>query len=164
MPHYTDLDAATGLAFLPKVWNLVIKPATSDAFFPEPWENQHVRDCAVFAQHGTDLEVLFCGEPSAVEPLLDGAIAKWAWLYGAYNQIQVCQMRAEGYLSRVVLPERILWAKRALLEQVRSKRKANGDTRPMTEPETLRRVTMIARHPVYRFAPMKYACAVYNRG
>jgi hypothetical protein len=98
---YTDMSVPEGRKFLPKIRNLFFKPLADENFFVEPWSNRELGDCAEFrlgaGKNGSD-EVLFFVSDTGLISFLKEAKGE-LYLFGAYNQINVCQMRARGTVT-----------------------------------------------------------------
>ena len=92
---YRELSAVEGARYLPCIWNLFFQPLTEPDFFVGPWKNLELRDCAEFQGE----EVLFFVADEKLVAFLDEA-REGVYLFGAYNQITVCQMRARGTVVR----------------------------------------------------------------
>lgn len=165
MTGYTVLNPEKGEGYMPKVWNLFFKPIAETDYFVEPWGNLLVRDCSEF-RDGKDgsMELVFCGASETIETLLDDKAEADAMVYGAYNQVNVCQMRALGTVFRITSAEELESIKNLLRERVKSKKKMNGSSIPMTNREVAERLAVIDGQPPYRFVPREYAYMTYERG
>lgn len=101
MSRYTHLSVAEGRKYLPNVWNIFFKPLTDGNFFVEPWENCELRDCAEF-QLGTGKdqldEIFFFVADEKLISFLKETVGE-LYLFGAYNQVSVCQMRVRGAVT-----------------------------------------------------------------
>jgi hypothetical protein len=165
MSRYKELSVAVGEIYLPNIWNIFVKQPEETEYFVEIWENKALRECCQI-QHGADVTfcLVFCGHIPEAEALLSGRREAKAMLYGAYNQIDVCQMRASGTISHVYDPDEIVDIKDRLRRQVHQRRKSDGSTAPMNDEEVAERLKIIASQPMYRFVPESYAYAGYERG
>lgn len=161
---YADLTAAEGRRHLPRVWNLFFKPLTEQDFFVEPWERCGLGDCAEFrmgnGENGSDEVLFFVTDPELIRFLLQ--TTEELYLFGAYNQVTVCQMRARGTVVQVTAhPE---------IEKIRASRHAAIELsfgRPTNGPqkkEAEERYALLNHGTLFRFRINSYAYDTYERG
>src|SRR3989344_2048547 len=125
---YTTLTPEDGEYYLPKVWNIAFISLTDENHFPEFWHDQLLRECSLFEDAGSGKMKLFvCGEQSSIKDLLGDKMKAEVFLFGAYNQVNVCQMRARGVISRVSSTAESERVRGLLRSQVRCRRKADGN-------------------------------------
>jgi hypothetical protein len=161
---YNNLEASEGVKYLPKVWNLCFKPLAEDNYFVEPWKNQAFRDCAEFRLDisvSPTMEILFfVTDPELLEFLKRES--EHLLLYGAYNQITVCQMRAKGFVTREVdHPE-----KDRIREdlRVRISSRISGSISHLSEKAAEERYAILDKGSFFCFRPEEYAYSIYDRG
>lgn len=163
---YSMLGREAGESYLRHIRNMVFRPRSDETFFVEPWEHRDRRDCALFRnqeKEGT-LEIVFATTDVELIALLDGAPTE-LHLYGAYNQITVCQMRALGW----VLPhpptgidtERL---RELILSKLVGTSKDDPPQERLYAGDIEDRVGVVRTGRIFTFVPHSYAYAVYERG
>lgn len=99
--EYIDLTFEEGRRYLPHIQNLFFKPLTEGDFYVEPWRNRELRDCAEVrsgvSEEEPDEVWLFTADPQLIA--FFKATTEQLYMFGAYNQINVCQMRARGTVT-----------------------------------------------------------------
>jgi hypothetical protein len=164
MPVYQDLTIGEGREFLPKVQNLFFMPLREENFFVEPWSNRELRDCAEF-RLGTGTngahEILFFVADEAMINFLESSPGE-LYLFGAYNQVHVCQMRARG---KVTLQEEHPETE-AIKERLQAAIAQRIDTSisKLHKSEAEERYRILACGRLFRFDTISYAYASYMRG
>jgi hypothetical protein len=102
MVRYESLNYTDGAYYLLKIESVFFKPLQEDSFFVEPWDNHELRKSATFRSSskskGGGLEIVFDTDDQEVTRLLSGS--QEVYLYGAYNYVAVCQMRAKCSVDR----------------------------------------------------------------
>ena len=164
MSSYKELKFADGTEFIQHVQNFFFKPIGEEEFFVEPWENRELADCAEFRFSQTTgllTEILFfvCDE-ELVRFLL--CTREQLYLFGAYNQVDVCQMRSLGIVtSEESHPEAY-----ALRERLRAKilKKIIAPAIRLNEEEAQVRFDLLEKGKLFSFHPVNYAYAMYERG
>ena len=164
MPKYTDMSAAEGRKCLPNVWNLFLKPLTEENFSVEPWENRELRDCAEFrlgaGKDPVDEIFFFVADERLISFLKE--TAGELYLFGAYNQINVCQMRVRGaFTCEEGHPEAEQMRKR-LLDAVELRVGAGGHK--LDEKKVKERRAILESGLLFRFQISSYAYSLYERG
>lgn len=163
MSRYEVLTIAKGAKYMPKVWNFFFESIDNGEFFVTPWAKKatEVADCAEFRLSGSTPEILFF--------VLDEELARFLsstheqlYLFGAYNQVNVCQMRAKGTVTlEEAHPET-----EAIRERLRSKISARvgACVSKLSEQEAEKRFEILDRGKLFCFYPIEYAYAMYERG
>jgi hypothetical protein len=136
---------------------LFFQPLTEPDFFVEPWKNLELRDCAEF-QGG---EVLFFVADEKLVAFLDAA-KEGAYLFGAYNQITVCQMRARGTVLRGEVGSATEQLRNRL--RVAIERRVDAEVDKLSGDEARARIAILEHGTPFRFRPTAYAYEVYTRG
>ena len=154
---YTELEAAKGRKSLEHIWNLFFKPLTEPDFFVEPWENCELGDCAAF----TGDEVWFCTNDAELVAQLEAAKEE-LYLFGAYNQVNVCQMRARGTVTRVSEDSKTKQIKSRLRAAIT--RRVGKMVEGLKEDEAQARRAIIDSGAVFCFRATAYAYDTYERG
>lgn len=162
MSRYKALDMHDGQKYFSCIWNLFLQPLSNDNYFVEPWANVALRECATFEMGGGHLSMILClSEESVLEHF--AITPTEIYIYGAYNQIQVCQMRARGDVS-IELPFAESKQHRAtLLAALEQKMLASDIGRPSLK-EMREALALAKGGRFFRFTPTKYALAGYERG
>lgn len=156
------------LVCFPNIQNIFFKPLSEPDYFVEPWENREVRDCSIFRRTTTDgsekLELFFCtGGPKLLESLQNGE--NEMFLYGAYNQVTVCQMRVKGVVKPVHNHRDRMDIRRLLGLKIHG-----GQTddplkdNDLNEDELRARLLTLAVCDLFHFEPQEYAWSSYERG
>ena len=162
MQPYKKLTRREGPQYLSNIWNLFFKPLTEENFFAEPWENRPLRDCSLFrlTPEGQQ-ELVFCtADPALVEFL---SASSGVFLYGAYNQVTVCQMRSKGTIQLVEGSD-ANEAKEAVRNRLQGESNNDELDFPLTESEVQERIRIVGEGVVFRFLPRQYAYKLYERG
>lgn len=162
--QYHDMTEDQGREFLPKIENIFLKPLKEDWFFVEPWNNRELRDCAEFrlgpGREGPDEVLLFVSEAATVSFLAE--TTGDLYLYGAYGQISVCQMRALGTVrSAHAHPERD-WIRTRLLGGIRERVRSCIDR--LTPEDVALREQILESGTLFSFHIKRCAYHVYDRG
>ena len=163
MKRYNHIGFAEATCLMQNVWNFCFKPLTEDNFFVEPWKNQELSDCAEFQPAQTEAEsskIFFFAGPELLILLTDTPESKY--LYGAYNQITVCQMQACGSTTVATNhPEASAIEKRIRRRIVKRQNRRGG--RLSAEEAAIRHV-MLNTGTLLCFKPEAYGQAGYTRG
>ncbi len=154
---YKELPVEKGRKYLPHIWNLFFKPLDEPDFFVEPWRNCELGDCAEFRED----EVSFFVLDAELVAFLDGA-REGLHLFGAYNQVNVCQMRARGTVSRVDDPAEIARVKKSRRASITKRVGKTVDG--LREEEADARRVIIDSGTLFRFSVTSYAHKMYERG
>lgn len=161
---YTDMSTEEGREFLPKVWNLFFKPLTREDFFVSPFGNHKFRDCAEFrlGSGGTQSDEIFffINDEDLVQFLKE--TTGELYLFGAYNQVNVCQMRARGtvkFEGEHLETEEI---KKRLADIVRSR--INVSINKLDRDEVEERLKILRDGLLFSFHINSYAYSTYERG
>ncbi|HYF05574.1 MAG TPA: hypothetical protein VEA59_05365 [Patescibacteria group bacterium] len=161
---YTELSAEEGRIYLPSIVNLIFKPKNEPNFFVQPWENHALRDCAEFQlgreESAPDQLLFFVTDPELASALREET--EELFLFGAYNQITVCQMRARGtvtLLKNYAQTEQLKLRLRAAIE-VRIDSKLNK----LTRQEARERFEILEEGSLFCFRVNSYAYSFYDRG
>jgi hypothetical protein len=164
MSRYEVLEAAEGVKYMPKVWNLHFKPLNEDNYFVEPWKNTALADCAEFrlsASNGGRSEVLFfVKDPELVDFLARSQ--EELYMYGAYNQINVCQMRAKGSVAKLDTYPEADSIKQHLRDRIASR--VGAFVSKLSQDEANERYTILDQGQMFCFRPTEYAYGMYERG
>lgn len=160
---YIELNAAEGRRFLPKVKNLFFKPLVDENFFVEPWDNRELGDCAEWRLSGSrerpDQVLFFVCDKELIEFLkTTGEL----YLFGAYNQINVCQMRARGMaaLEESQLDRKQITARlRAAIEG-----RVGHMLDKLDQKEADERYRLLEEGTLFSFRISAYAYRMYERG
>ena len=166
MPRYTKLPRETGESYLRHVRNLEFKTQEDADYFVEPWKHVARRDCSVFRrilQEDTlELELVFAtDEADLIEMFVHRPTEPY--LYGAYNQIVVCQMRALGWVLPMEEPA-IEAARQLLLSKLTGHARNDPLKEPLDRIVLEQRIAMVRTGRIFTFVPHSYAYATYERG
>jgi hypothetical protein len=162
--QYIEMSPSEGRRFMPKIKNLIFKPLTDENFFVEPWENRELGDCAEFrlstGRNASD-EVLFFVSNSELVSFLKNTKQE-LYLFGAYNQINVCQMRARGTVT--------LEEKHPDSESIKARLRTAIESRvgsmidKLNEEQAEERYSILNSGVLFRFQMSSYAYHQYERG
>lgn len=164
MPTYQKLEKSEGPRYLKHIWNMHFKPIDDSAYFVQTGGNQEIADCAEFqfgcGRDGSD-EIYFFVENPSLDDFLKRTSGK-LYLYGAYNQINVCQMRVLGSVTlETDNPEAASIRERS---RDRIAERVGSIVHKMTERETEERYRLIANGQMFCFRCQEYAYETYERG
>lgn len=164
MPKYKTLDTMEGARCLPSIKSIFFKPLEDDSYFVEPWENREMADCADFqlgtGENGAHEVFVFVEDEELISFLKDSD--KEIYLYGAYNQITVVQMRA---LVRVVIEE-----DHPDVDAIRSRCRSAIEARidafvnKLSKEEAAARLRVLDNGTLFCFKVREYAYDFYERG
>lgn len=161
---YEAMSAAEGRKFLPNVWNLFFKPVTEENFFVEPWKNCELGDCAEFrlgnGREGSD-EVLFFVTDKELVDFLKKTSGE-LYLFGAYNQINVCQMRARGTVALEEGHPDVEQFKARLQADIASR--VGSMVSKLNQEEAEERYAILNNGLLFCFRVSAYAYQMYERG
>jgi len=164
MADYKELTLVDGTKFIQNVWNFFFKPTGDEAFFVEPWDNRELADCAEFRfdqMTGLLTEILFfVSEEELIRFLL--STRGQLYLFGAYNQVDVCQMRSLG----IVTNEDSHSEASAIRERLRAKilKRITATVNKLDREEVQARLALLENGRLFSFRPVNYAYAMYERG
>ncbi|HWQ60506.1 MAG TPA: hypothetical protein VN420_05190 [Candidatus Fimivivens sp.] len=157
------MDIAEGKKYFPKVWSLVPESLSNEDLFINPFYGGDLRDCAEF-QTGTGKDqvgevVLFVDDEEIIRFFEQTAEL---YLYGAYNQVNVCQMRVRGTVKPEEDHAETERIRCRLKEVIRSRvgKQVNGLERDEAED----RYVILEKGRPFRFSPISYAYDTYERG
>ena len=164
MPDYQKLDTSVGPRYLRHIWNMHFKPIGDSAHFVQAGKNHELADCAEFqlgcGRGGSDEIYFFVADPALAEFLkhTSGSL----YLYGAYNQINVVQMRVLGSVTlETDNPEAASIRERSW---VRITERVGVNVHKLTEREAEERYRLIANGQMFCFRCQEYAYETYERG
>ena len=164
MSKYTSMSAGEGRRFLSNIWNLFFKSLTDGNFFVEPWENYELRDCAEFRpvdREGQLDEILFFVVDEELARFLNETLGE-IYLFGAYNQINVCQMRASGTVALAEGHPETEQIKKRLHDAIKSR--VGASIHKLDEKEAKERYASLENGKLFRFLVSSYAYSMYERG
>ncbi|MDP2665059.1 MAG: hypothetical protein Q8P23_00180 [bacterium] len=140
------------------------KPIDDSSYFVQTGGNQELADCAEFqlgcGRDGSDEIYFFVENPLLVDFLK--RTSDRLYLYGAYNQINVCQMRVLGSVtSETDNPETA-----GIRERSRSRitERVGVMVHKLTEREAEDRYRLIDNGHMFCFRCQEYAYETYERG
>ena len=161
---YTEMSIPEGRRYLPSVWNLFFKPLTDENFFVEPWKNCELRDCAEFrlgnGRNGSH-EILFFVTDEKLISFLQETSGE-VYLFGAYNPINVCQMRARGTVVREENYPNVEQVKTRL--HIAIERRVGAMVSKLNQEEAEERFTILHNGLLFCFRVNVYAYQMYERG
>jgi len=166
MLGYEKLTASDGAVYLQNVWNLLFKPLTEASFFIEPWHSGVPNDCVAFRLNPTKnavSKIYFCVSNHETLDFLKRTRGE-IYLYGAYNQIIVCQMRARGSVDCEEKNPEAEKIKECLRAQARRKATKNSVVDKLSREELAERLKILDEGELFCFRPKSYAYATYERG
>lgn len=161
MSRYTEMTAEEGRGFLPNVWNLFFKPFTEADFFVEPWENCELADCADFRMDSDEV-FFFVTDEGLINFLKE--VKGELFLFGAYNQINVCQMRARGHVAFEEGHSETEQIRKRLHDAIQSRAGELPRTRRLDRKEAEERYAILENGLLFRFLISSYAYSMYERG
>ncbi len=162
--RYIELTVTEGRKFLPNIRNLFFKSLVEENFFVEPWANRELGDCAEFRlDTGNDRfdEVLFFANDVGLIDFLSTSTGE-LFLFGAYNQVTVCQMRARGTVT--------IASSHPEIEQIKMRRRdaiekrIDAGVRGLDQNEAKERYRLLAEGILFSFRINAYAYRIYDRG
>lgn len=164
MPQYIDMSISEGRKCLPNIQTLFFRTLKDESYFAEPWKNRKFADCAEFrlgnGRDGSD-EVFFFVSDEELTDFLKSASGE-LYLFGAYNQINVCQMRARG---TVVFEDR-----HSEVDQIKARLRTKIKSRvgsffnKLDEAEAEDRYAILNNGLLFCFRVEAYAYHAYQRG
>jgi len=164
-----QLSVEKGKKYLSKIWTMFFYK--DENFFPNPFSFRQLRQRCFFNKQGKisdDFLIYFHltndeSKEFDLKPLPDKI-----YMYGAYNQVTVCQMRSLGEIREMTNEEKNKF--KELIEK-RLEGKNIGDsfmeTIPKSKISDLERtqiITLMQLGNFYCFKPLDYAYHVYERG
>ena len=164
MSRYKILTSAKGAKYMSHIQNLIFKPIIEGEFFVEPWENRELADCAEFRlrrPNGFPAGILFFISDQKLADFLLDTLGQ-LYLFGAYNQVTVCQMRSKGTVTFENSPLEI----GATRERLRAKitKRIGAQVNQLSAEEACVRFKILDRGRLFCFYPEEYAYAIYERG
>jgi hypothetical protein len=165
-----QLSAKEGKKYLSKIWTIFFYK--DENFFANPFDFRQLRQRCFFDKSGTiseDFLVYFHLSDKELKDFPDlMPLPEKIYLYGAYNQITVCQMRSAGNIREMTESEKNKFV------QLMEKRLSGhdiGDSFMKTVPkqkmlnhEILQVIELMKFGKFYCFVPLDYAYDVYERG
>ncbi len=164
MVDYKKMTLVVGMGHMHNLRNFIFKPASDDGFFVEPWKNRELADCAEFRFDQTTgllAEILFfVSDEGLTRFLLD--TRGQLYLYGAYGQINVLQMRSLGTVTN----EDSHSEASAIRECLRAKilQRIAASINKLSQEEAQVRLGLLENSRLFSFHPVNYAYAMYERG
>jgi hypothetical protein len=164
MSRYRNINATEGTRCLQLVWNFSFMPISESELFITPFGDRERADCAEFQvdqASGLLVRVPFFVNSEELTNFLINTKGQ-IYLFGAYNQINVCQMRSLG----TVTSEENHPDTDAIRERLRAKIKARIGARinKLWGNEAQTRFDILDRGKLFCFCPEDYAFATYERG
>jgi hypothetical protein len=164
MTRYKSLTIRNGTKFIKKIQNLFFKELKDEEFFVEPWDNKELADCVEFRLNqtkGLPNEILFFVSDEEIIRFLSNTHGQ-LYLFGAYNQVSVCQMRAKGTVTLEDKRSDV----RIIREHLRTKisMRIVADPRIFSEKEVQDRFKILDQGVLFCFHPEEYAYDMYERG
>ncbi len=161
---YKMLEMSKGPEYMRHVWNLVFKPLEEDAFFVQPHSSGALADCAEFwlnRENDASTGIYFFVNDTTLVDFLRN-VGGQLYLYGAYNQVSVCQMRAKGSVTCEVDNPQIA----SIRERIRTRitNRINVSPNKLSESEARDRFRIIDEGQFFCFRPVEYAYEGYERG
>jgi hypothetical protein len=165
MSDYKELTLVDGTKFIPKVWNFFFKPTADENFFVEPWDNRELADCAEFRfdqMTGLLTEIFFFVSDEELIHFLLCTRGQPLYLFGAYNQLCVCQMRSLGIVTNEDSHSETF----AIKERLHAKilKRITVTVNKLDREEAQVRLALLENGRLFSFRPVNYAYAVYERG
>ncbi len=154
------LTKKEGIKMLPLIWTIFL--SQSEDLWAEPFSNRKMRYRCIFEKTNgiaEELKVYF----HLSEKELVSNMPESIYFYGAFNQINVHQVRSFGNVREMTDEEKENFIK---LIKVRLTGKAIGDRlpAPMSFKESQEIPLLIQSGKFYFFEPLEYAYHVYERG
>lgn len=157
---YINLSVKEGRESFPKIWNLFFKPLANGDFFVEPWSNRALRDCAEFRLDQSG-EIFFFVDNEKLASFLKETTGK-LYLFGAYNQINVCQMRASGTVTFETGHPETEQIRKRLYKAIESRTRVNINR--LDEEEAEVRYSILKKGLLFCFHINSYGYNTYERG
>jgi hypothetical protein len=164
MSMYKELAVVEGTKYMQLVWNFFFAPISEEEFFVQPWGNRELADCAEFQvdqKKGLLVGIMFFVSDKKLKSFLLNTQGD-LYLFGAFNQINVCQMRSKG----IVTSEESHPKTEAIKKRLRAKILERTKTMisKLSEEEARIRFNILDRGKLFCFHPENYAYATYERG
>lgn len=156
-----ELTKKEGIKNLPLIWTMFL--SQSEDLFAEPFSNRKLRYRCIFEKTNgiaENLKVYF--HLSENEELLL-PIPESVYLYGAFNQITVCQMRSFGNAREMVEEEKRNFIK-LIKKRLAGKKLSDKLPLAMSYEESQEALLLIQSGKFYCFEPLEYAYDTYERG
>ena len=162
---YKEMSAAEGGRCLLNVWNMLFRSLVDENFFVEPWENRELSDCAGF-QPGSERDqldrVFFFTTDEELIGFLKGAEGE-LYLFGAYNQVRVCQVRARGTVKFEEGHPETEQIRNYLYDAIEARVGASNHNK-LSGREAEERYAILENGLLFCFRISSYAYHVYERG
>jgi hypothetical protein len=158
---YKPIGVEEGREFFPKVKNLIFKPKTEPDFFVEPWDFQDRRDCAEFRSGAVKDEIFFFVSD---DELIDFLTKEGddLYIFGAYNQVNVCQIRVRGKIRILQGYDEKDGIKLRLRKSIHQR--IGAEINGLTDQEAKERYAILEAGTLFYCQINAYAYNVYERG
>lgn len=163
MPTYRPLNFAKAPDYMPHVWNFIFKPLSEHNYFVESWTNRTLADCAefyLFSTHKPASKIYFFAADPTLQAFLRSTKGP-LFLFGAYNQVVVCQIRAKGTVTCEANHQDYTGIKERIRTRITEKIDVlrNG----ITKEEAEHRFSNLEQGSLFCFHPKEYAYSGYRR-
>jgi hypothetical protein len=166
--EYKELSGEEGRKYFPLIWTIFLEKEDAN-FFAEPFSNQRIRFRCFFDQNGSEiagkgkLSVFFQLTKEEVEEFELKKLPKKIYFYGAYNQINVVQIKSYGKIRTMTQEEKESFIIHAI-ENLQNKGKGPFSLRDKEKEAEVLSVIKSRKGEFYRFDPISYSFNTYERG
>jgi hypothetical protein len=167
--EYKKLSKEKGEIYLPKIWNVFF--TKEDDLWISPFIKPEIRYRTMFKEENGELTAYFHLTKKELEENVDlSSKSGTIYMYGTYNQIQVCQMKSYGKIREMVEEEKNEFVK-IIKGRFNGEKKIDPDHQYCPNSKSLdneeKRAGLKAINSegkFFRFDPITYGYNVYERG
>lgn len=157
------MDNNEGMLCLPKIWTIIL--AEDKDLFVGPFTGRKQRYRCYFKKIKSPVERLVVyfhlgAEEESEDP---SPLPESIYLYGAYNQMTVCQMRSSGKIRKMKARERREFMT-VMRKRFASPEKDESLNLQPSADEKRDALRLLKSGTFYRFDPVDYAFDTYDRG
>lgn len=165
MDRFKELTKEEGINEIPYIWTVFL--SMENDLWANPFQNRKMRHRCLFVKNDTgNLDIYIHLSEKEISQLPEVPLPEKVYFYGAYNQLNVIQIRAYGVLREVLeSAERRLYEEKMLawLEENIIKDNCHHGYQPDAK-EKENAVKNLKEGKVFHFVPENYAYHHYERG
>jgi len=166
MGYQKIINPKEGWNYLSLIWTIFLSEEPD--LFAEPFSNRHLRYRCLFVKEVNNIYLYLTNEEIKSIKCLNPLPSK-IYFYGAYNQIEVCQMRSYGTIKVVVDKRRHmiieLMTRRLNGEQIISDNFCRNIKDNLNDDGTQKSLKSLSLEgKLYCFEPISYDFDLYERG
>jgi hypothetical protein len=161
---YKELEKEKALMFLPQIWTVFLSKDPN--LFAEPFSNRRLRHRCLFEKSKDKITVYFYLNPEDIKfvDLESMTSSEKIYFYGAFNHINIFQVRAFGEVSKVVgeKKDQII---NLMIKRLKGKKTNDPVSLKLERKEKSKTlISLKEKRTLYALTPDSYAYRVHEKG